>query len=189
MSERVQGCVNPGEISRDELMALAEGDESQVTKNHVQRCAACRREVEHYSRAGESLSRSLFRRSCPPSEILGEYALGVLERAQMMTVARHLVDCGWCKDETEQFGSFLAAADDAQPAGITAGIKRPLARPVMRPRGLVLRGDEEAAGPRSFVAGDVTVIIDQQDPSRGERGKVIAGLIQGSGAAVSDGSV
>jgi hypothetical protein len=105
----------------------------------------------------------------------------------MTETAQHLLDCAWCKDETEQFARFLATADDQPPEGIAAGIRRLFARPVMRTGGLVLRGD--ARGVRSYVAGDVTVTLDQQDPSPGERGWVIAGLVQRSGGAVNAGSV
>src|SRR5579875_3307313 len=78
MVESRRRCIAPGSASAVELMAWARGDAATDVRAHVRRCAHCQAEASAYARADDALRKAFFRRSCPPSLTLGEYALGML---------------------------------------------------------------------------------------------------------------
>ncbi|HIP71605.1 MAG TPA: hypothetical protein EYH05_09450 [Anaerolineae bacterium] len=58
----------------------------------------------------ERLSQ-LYRIECPPSQVLGEYHLGMLPPGEADGVALHLAHCPHCRGEVETLAAFLAAEE------------------------------------------------------------------------------
>ena len=58
------------------------------------------------------MSAVLSRRSCLPTETLGEYAMGTLEWTRMREVAEHLLDCPHCLAESRSITAFLSQPDE-----------------------------------------------------------------------------
>ena len=177
-------------MSADDLLAYARGEAGAGVTEHVARCPSCARRAEDYTETERALLSQLFRRSCPPSVTIGEFALGALAGEDARAVAEHLLECPHCAAERRSFAAFLAEPDELpQPEGtVSRVLRRLLARPLepLAPAA-ALRGeeDEETA---SYATGGFDLTIGVQQAARGS-GRVVVGLLQegmepGSGAAV-----
>jgi hypothetical protein len=121
---------------------------------------------------------------------LGEYALGLLEPAQMREVAEHLLDCPHCLAESRTFSAFFAQPDEPlAEQGIVAGLRRLIARRIEAPSPALagLRGtatDENV----TYAVQDSSVLIHLtiQSAGQGRPDRVITGFVeQRSGDAKS----
>jgi anti-sigma factor RsiW len=175
---RRQRCIAPGSVSELDLMAWARGEAGADVQEHISRCARCREEAEAYARADARLVGAFFRRSCPPSMTLGEYALGLLEPEQAIAVAEHLLECPNCAEERRRFAAFLSEPDEPpQPEGAVARLLRRLfAQPVTNlAPAMALRGDEDETS-RSYSADGYELTVSVQSATAGPS-RVIAGLL------------
>lgn len=174
------GCTAPGAVSADDLLAYVRGEAQQAIGEHVQRCEACRARGAEYAEAERALAGAFFRRSCPPSITIGEYALGALPGDEAGAVAQHLFECPHCAEERRGFSSFLAERDDPElREGVVARtLRRLFARPLGPPMVAAgaLRGDEDG-GTTSFAIEGYQLIVGVQRPARGS-GRVVVGLLQ-----------
>jgi hypothetical protein len=172
-------CVNPREIDADSLLLYARGEASHGAAQHIERCRHCQERAREYALLERGLLARLFRRSCPDTLTLGEYAMGLLDPGGMMTVAGHLVECHHCADESRDFARFLSEPD-IPPAerGMFATIRRLVARPLTAPQPLLagLRGggDPESV---TYAADGIHVIVSVQRAARGAR-SILAGMLQ-----------
>jgi anti-sigma factor RsiW len=179
MTNEPAACIDPTEISDEELLEYARGDTAGFATRHLERCPACRAEVREYARLEPLLRVRLDRRSCPESLTLGEYAMDILAPAERQTVAAHLVECPRCREEARGLGSFLVEPDPPSPApGLIAGLRRLLAQPLapLSPIAAGLRGgsSEESV---TYAAEEVQVVVSVGRDARTGT-SVIAGMLQ-----------
>ena len=118
MTNEPARCVDPSEITADDIMAYAPGAAPPEIIRHIARCAACHAEAEGYARLSSLLQTTLFRHTCPATITLGEYALGMLVDPERRLVAEHLVECPHCLGESRNFTSFLAEEDALRAPGV-----------------------------------------------------------------------
>jgi hypothetical protein len=112
------GCVRPGEISDDDLIAYAAGDCPARVRAHVRDCPRCAAVAAGYAADEERLGRLLFRFDCPSALALGEYQLGTLPAATSRRIAAHLTRCPHCAAELATASGFLDDAGAATPAAV-----------------------------------------------------------------------
>ena len=173
-------CVDAREISADDMVAYIHGEAPPEIAGHLERCAACRDEAGRYARLNGVLQSALFRRACPETIVLGEYALDILSDADRQQVAAHLVECPHCLEESRGFTPFRAEVDTPSLPNPIGCLRRLLARalPAPAPEVVGLRGtsnDESTV----YAAGDVRLTLSVQGTGPGGRGRVIAGMIEG----------
>jgi anti-sigma factor RsiW len=173
-------CINPSGIRNEDLIAFAEGEADPTATEHIERCQFCQKEARAYARTGAIMSAVLTRRSCVPTETLGEYALGTLASTRMREVAEHLLDCPHCLAESRSIAAFLSEPDESvlEP-GLAGALRRLIARRLDAPTPALagLRGtatDEMA----TFVADDCLVRLSVQSGTPGRPGKVLVGLLE-----------
>jgi hypothetical protein len=181
MTETTAGCVHPGEIAADDLVAYARGEAAPAVVAHVERCPACRDEAASYTRLDHVLSAGLFRLHCPETIVLGEYALGMLPPARAREIAEHLVECRHCLAERQSFGSYLAESDEVPlpgGAGVLTTLRRLLARPIVQPSALAL-GLRGSASDESttYEADGLHVTLSVQRAARAGKA-VLVGLVE-----------
>ncbi|MDR5683622.1 MAG: hypothetical protein QN163_06325 [Armatimonadota bacterium] len=114
-----------------------------------------------------TLRRRLYRKDCPPPEVLGEMRLGLLSPARSDALEHHLRDCPHCRAELQSLDRLLQTEDRER-----SGLRRLLGRlipPSMvaeRPA-FALRGGGRLTD-ATYEAGDFTVMLaiheDPQDP-------------------------
>ncbi len=193
----VQGCLEPGAVTYDDLMAYVDGDAPVRVIDHVRRCAACLADARARAREQQQLRTVLNRFDCPSAHTLGEYALSVLAPHEQRLVAAHAVDCPRCSDELQQLRSFLSVEPEPAPT-VVERLRRVIATLVMAPRGAPafaeLRGSQNAAVAETLTyrAGDVTISFDvDADGLRdGTARWAVNGLItQSSGVAPPRGEI
>ncbi len=183
-------CIAPGTVTDEDLLAWARGEAGEGVREHVDRCASCRGEAAALAQAEDKLHRTLFRRTCPPSMVLGEYALGMLEPEQAIAVVEHLLDCPHCAEERRHFAAFLAEPDEPLPSGnpVARALRRLFAQPLINPQpAMALRGDEDEST-KTYAIDGYELTLDVQAAARGPD-RVLAGLLLGDqppaeGAAV-----
>jgi hypothetical protein len=181
MTELPGRCIDPAAITADDRIAYARGEAQPSIIAHIAHCPACDREVAGYARVERLFRRALFRRSCPDSIVLGEYALTVLSPEDRRRVAEHLIDCAHCRDEVAGFGTFLTETD-VNPAPSAMGLLRRLiarALPSPAPALSGLRGDGES-GSVTYEAGGVRLTVSVQSGPRPGAGNVLVGLVEQS---------
>jgi hypothetical protein len=107
--EILMECSEPGLIRDEELLAYLAGERVRpVVEQHLMRCPRCSAQLADFRRVELSLSSRLYRWNCPPSLVLGEYQLGLLDSETALAVRSHLRGCVGCSSELSTLGEFLA---------------------------------------------------------------------------------
>jgi len=111
-------CSEPGAIRDEELLAYLAGEKVQpFVKQHLAHCQRCTAQLAAYERIERTLTSKLYRFDCPPSQVLGEYQLGLLGKELTAAVNNHLSMCALCAAEVATLTEFLANDQMlAQPA-------------------------------------------------------------------------
>jgi len=180
MPGRPGGCVDPRAVSADDLIAWARGEAPPRVGEHLDACPACREQASSYADTDRLLRHELFRRTCPSSITIGEYALGVLPSTQMLSLADHLIECPHCRAESRSFSSFLSEPDEPTPEpGILGAVRRLLARPLAAPEPALsgLRGTADEST-TTYAANGLRLTVSVQPAGPGKLGGVLVGLLQ-----------
>lgn len=183
-------CIEPGTVSPDDLVAFAHGEAPPVVWRHVDRCPSCQAVAGDYGRMARVLRAGLFRRSCPESIVLGEYAMGILPPTEAQQVAAHILECPHCGTETDSFRAFLATPDldpaaspiaavTAAATAVTGTLRRLFAVPSAPPTSAFagLRGGGGTAS-MTYSADGLHLTVSIQRSSRGAPGSVVIGLLE-----------
>ncbi len=111
-------CSEPGAIRDEELLAYLAGEKVRpLVVQHLARCQRCTSQLAAYERIERTLTSKLYRFDCPPSQVLGEYQLGLLSKELTAAVNNHLSICTLCSAEVATLTEFLANEQVfAQPA-------------------------------------------------------------------------
>jgi anti-sigma factor RsiW len=175
------------------LMAL-DGQADPEVAMHMSQCPHCQEHVDQLAQIQHTATTRLFRAACPSALELGEYQLGILPAATSAHLQQHVASCPHCAHELRQLASFMDSLDPYLRTDPLAAIKQSItvlvARLVTRPQfsGLAgrpgfspalagLRG--EAAGPLTYEAGDVQIILDIQNDQQHTDRKAVIGLVIG----------
>jgi hypothetical protein len=102
-------CLEPGAIHDEELLAYLTGEKVRpLVEQHLTTCQYCANRLAEYRRLELTLSSKLFRWDCPPTQVLGEYELGMLSKELSAAVENHLSMCVQCAAEVASLTGFLA---------------------------------------------------------------------------------
>ena len=102
-------CLEPGAIHDEELFAYLAGEQVRpLVEQHLTTCQYCANRLAEYRRLELTLSSRLFRRDCPPAQVIGEYELGMLSKELTAAVQNHLNMCKHCTAEVASLTGFLA---------------------------------------------------------------------------------
>lgn len=178
MAEQGSICIEPGAIAAGDLIASARGEASTSVQSHIERCPACRAQRDAYAGLDQTLRTQLYRRSCPLSVTLGEYAMGMLPPIELQHIAEHLVDCPRCAAESRSFSAFLAEPDEPpQERGVLSALRRLLAQPLPNPEP-ALSGLRGTAGDETitYAANGLRLTVSVQQSSAGRH--LLVGLIE-----------
>ena len=101
-------CTKPGAIRDEELLAYLAGEKVRpFVAQHIAECQRCSSQIAAYQRMELALTSKLYRWDCPPSQVLGEYQLGMLTKELTAAVKNHLAMCVLCAAEVADLTSFL----------------------------------------------------------------------------------
>ena len=102
-------CTKPGAIRDEELLAYLSGENVRpFVEQHLAECQHCSSQLAAYQRIELELTSKLYRWDCPPSQVLGEYQLGMLSKELTAAIKNHLAMCVLCASEVETLTEFLA---------------------------------------------------------------------------------
>ena len=102
-------CSEPGAIRDEELLAYLAGENVRpFVVQHLAECQHCSSQMAAYQRVELALTSKLYRWDCPPSQVLGEYQLGLLSKELTAAVKNHLAMCVLCATEVATLTEFLA---------------------------------------------------------------------------------
>lgn len=102
-------CSEPGAIRDEELLAYLAGEKVRPkVKQHLACCQRCAAQLAAFERLELALTSKLYRFDCPPSQVLGEYQLGLLSKELTAAVDNHLSMCTLCATEVATLVGFLA---------------------------------------------------------------------------------
>src|SRR5438309_10603318 len=109
LKETLMECSEPGAIRDEELLAYLAGEKVRPkVVRHLARCQRCTAQLAAYERVELALTSKLYRWDCPPSQVLGEYQLGLLSKELTAAVNNHLAMCVLCATEVATLTEFLA---------------------------------------------------------------------------------
>src|SRR5947209_9359815 len=101
-------CTKPGAIRDEELLAYLSGENVRpFVVQHLAECQRCSSQMAAYRRIELALTSKLYRWDCPPSQVLGEYQLGLLSKELTAAVKNHLGLCPLCAAEVATLTEFL----------------------------------------------------------------------------------
>lgn len=102
-------CSEPGLIRDEELLAYLTGERVRpVVEQHLARCPYCSAQLADLRQLEFSLLSKLYRWDCPPSQVLGEFQMGLLDPEVALAVRFHLRACVSCVAELNMLGEFLS---------------------------------------------------------------------------------
>ncbi len=102
-------CSEPGAIRDEELVAYLAGERVRpIVIEHLAQCQRCSLQLATYRRVELELLSKLYRWDCPPSQVLGEYQMGMLPQGQVIAVGSHLRMCVLCAAEVATLTEFLS---------------------------------------------------------------------------------
>lgn len=102
-------CIEPGAVRDEELFAYLGGEKVRpAVLQHLTNCQYCASRLANYQQMERALNQKLYRWDCPPSQLLGEYQLGLLSSQQAAEVRNHLATCVLCMAEVTSLATFLA---------------------------------------------------------------------------------
>ncbi len=102
-------CSEPGAIRDEEILAYLAGEKVRpFVVQHLATCQHCAGQMAAYRRIELTLTSKLYRWDCPPSQVLGEYQLGLLSKELTAAVKNHLGMCVLCAAEVVTLTDFLA---------------------------------------------------------------------------------
>ncbi|HEU5317483.1 MAG TPA: hypothetical protein VFX49_15330 [Chloroflexota bacterium] len=183
----VAGCIEPGAVTRDDLMAYVDGEAAPHVAEHVRRCAACAAELRALAGAQRSLQRALHRFECPAPPVLGEYALALLPQLEQRLVAAHVVDCPRCTEEVQTLRTFLSVEPQSVPSAFER-LKRVVATLLTPPGSAAIfaefRGGVATTAPLAYRSEDVTVTVSVQPDDGGARRWALHGLVVRDGPSL-----
>lgn len=192
----MNGCIRPGAVTDDELVAYAYGEATPDVSRHIESCPACAAAAGEYARLQRRLVGLLYRFDCPSADTLGDYQLNMLAQAERQQVAAHLADCPACAGELRELRRFLAVEPapalvgtfEQTPAPALTGVfeqmKRIIIAVLMPAPPAAANGVRSMEGPsaQTYRAEDLTVTIHLEATAR--RGFVnLTGQIVQEGAA------
>lgn len=151
------------------------------------------------------LLKMLYRVDCPPSVELGEFQLGLFDRAnparraRAVWIGQHVAECPHCTRELTELAAYMTQVATQLPpaeveasglAGLTSSVNEAAARikvlvarlftPAPGEAAWAVRGDDAAEAPQIFNVGDIQVAIETQaDPQQPSQRSVL-GLISGA---------
>jgi hypothetical protein len=187
-------CISTPEMGEDQLLQYLDGNASANVKEHVSNCPYCRKRVEELQALQLGLLDRLFRATCPSSDELGEYFLGMLSAERSSAIAVHVSCCPHCEQELAQLSGFLATTvtpeESAPTEAVLDRIKVIIGRLIDSTTGLGstgafgftqayagIRGEEE--GPLIYQANGGQVILEFQEDTEYPGRKSLFGLISG----------
>ena len=148
-------CTKPGAIRDEELLAYLSGENVRpFVVQHLAECQRCSSQMAAYRRIELALTSKLYRWDCPPSQVLGEYQLGLLNKELTAAVKNHLAMCVLCTAEVATLTEFLAHDPMlAERAPVQVASPNNNHRSARGTKGVVDRlRDQSRAGVRSIVA-------------------------------------
>jgi hypothetical protein len=128
-------CSEPGAIRDEELVAYLAGETVRpVVVEHLTHCQRCSLQLATYRHVELELLSKLYRWDCPPSQVLGEYEMGMLQQGQGVAVKNHLRACVLCTAEVATLTEFLLNDPMlAQPVTVISKAASPAAANNHRP--------------------------------------------------------
>jgi hypothetical protein len=172
----------PFNITDAELLAYIESDADDRTIELVEGSEALSRRVQQLRREVDWLTAHSFRRSCPDTDALGDFHLGLLPKAKARAIEEHLTRCPFCSRELVQYEAFLG--EPPEHPGMVKRIAVSLARlldsalspgQTLAPA-YALRGEERLA---LYQTGDLQISLDVQEDVEKPGHRSIVGIITG----------
>lgn len=99
-------CVAPEEIREGDLLAYVEGCASQQVKEHIAHCLSCTAEAAALAKLDRVLAAAFHRASCPDTEVLVQYQVGLLPVRERRQVERHVQVCLLCAGELRRLSAL-----------------------------------------------------------------------------------
>ena len=168
-------CIEPGLVTSEAILAVADGEANPLVEAHLATCPHCAAVAEWYARDQRRLVGALYRLDCPSSLALEDYHLGLLTPRERLAVAAHVVDCVPCGADLARLRRESRAMPPA-PDNPPGWRRRLVAALQPRPRDLAagLRGADDAL--QIYDAEEFTIAIEiEWDPAR--RRGTVTGLL------------
>jgi hypothetical protein len=165
-------CISPPALEDRQLLAYLDGEASEEIASHIEACGDCRERAQALAQQQNALQAWLFRLSCPPSEELGDYQLGLLPSERRAFIAQHLHECPHCSREIALLRDFLREPESPFLSDAWGPVKVLIARlsggiddAAGRSLPVALRGDDE--GPITLEADGILIVLDLRPAIRG----------------------
>lgn len=167
------------DITPEAILAFLDGEDLPHVAAYLRSSPEGAMLAAEYATVAGGLTRALYRHDCPPTQQLGDYALGLLPPADRFAVAAHADDCPRCADELAQIRAFLTIEADPPPLTPLDRARRLVATllaPPLAPAGAALRGDA-ADTALTYQAGEHTITLDQFATGRRGRRNLVGLLV------------
>jgi hypothetical protein len=175
----------PPDVTDAELLAYIEGESDGELVERIKQSDMLSKRVHQLRQEIKWLTAHSFRRTCPDTDELGDFHLGVLSAARARAIEQHLARCPFCAREMVQYGRFLGEPPE-QP-GLVRRVIVSLAK--LLDNGLssgqplkpayALRGEE---GLVLYQTDRLQISLDVQDDVEKAGYKSIVGIITGEDA-------
>lgn len=167
-------CITQSPLSDDDLLSALDGEADGTIQDHLQACAYCAAQLAVMREVEQGVRLLMYRSTCPPTDDLTDYVLGMAASGSRQKIEQHLQTCQMCREEVRQLQQILVS--DAVPVSATTpaepfwkplkdwvqGLEKDLVA-VLVPRPLSAYGALKGADGRerilNYESGPVTVML------------------------------
>lgn len=106
-------CSLPPPLTDEQLLDALDDESNSQVLHHLENCAYCSARLKEMMHA-EQLFKSRFGERgwlCYSSELLGEYAVGLLSQIESQLVKEHLETCPRCTEELMSIQQFMSTTE------------------------------------------------------------------------------
>jgi len=153
----MDGCLIPPELTEDELSDLIDGESDQRVRDHVERCPYCAERLARAQQVEVGLSTVLFRKDCPSSYELAQFAQDMLDSVEdKARIEGHLETCPFCRQDLKDWQAFVEEEDAAMMGQTETQADNVVPMPVQS-SGRIVLFPEIVPGAQRALRGDTRV--------------------------------
>lgn len=123
-ADKTLQCINPSQVTPEDIPAYHEGEGRPEFAEHLAKCPFCRKDLAEYRALEKMLSARLKRsrpedrEGCPETQVLINLSFNLLDEAQAIQVREHLVGCSKCQNDYAQFKPFEAGIQETPDSSV-----------------------------------------------------------------------
>ncbi len=102
-------CIVRSPLSDDDLLAVLDGEASELIQKHLEACGYCSARLAHMRKLEQGVHMIMYRSECPSADELADFVMEVAEFDTYSSIQEHLQYCVLCREEVQKLQMIFTA--------------------------------------------------------------------------------